>query len=924
MLKYILTKWHVNVSLRTVFIMPFVIQIILAVGLTSYLSFRNGKKAVEDLATQLQTEITTRIEEDLERYLAMPHMLNQLNANAIRLRQFDFEDFESIRRDFLQRLHTFMSVTTCAIGTEQGEFLGVGRRLDGTFDSAIFDRSTSSEYRHYLIDKQGNPTELLKAVPDYDARTRSWYKAAVQKGNATWSSIYVWASRSNIGISAVLPLYDDTQMLRGVLLSALSLEHIGDFLGTLKIGQSGQTFIMERTGFLVATSASEKLLREKKDGTGMTRVKTIESREPLIRAATEYLQEHFSDFSHISDKQQMNFDIAGRQHFLQTTVFSDKYGLDWIIGVVVPEADFMQQINANTRLTLVLSLVALIVAILIGIRTAQWVVQPIQTLNTSAKALAKGEWGQKIPLDRHDEVGELSKSFRYMARQLQESFETLEERVASRTVELAQAKEAAEVANRAKSVFLANMSHELRTPLNAILGFSQLMTRSQNLDSEQQESLSIIRQSGEHLLTLINDVLTMSKIEAGRTVLKESTFDLYLMLDNLENMFRLKAEEKGLQLLFKRAVNIPQYVRTDEIKLRQVLINLLNNAIKFTANGSVSVRVKSSNHYPVTSIQFEVEDTGPGIDPDEQETLFEPFVQTSTGQQTLEGTGLGLPISRQFVRLMGGDLSLRSEGIPGRGTVFTFDIQVAIVEQDFVAEQHTSEALQRVIGLEPGQPVYRLLVVDDNEPSRRLLSKLLVDVGTPGFEVKEASNGEEALEVWKQSQPHLIWMDMRMPVMDGYQVTRTIRERETRNVKLEPRTVIIAVTASSFEEERARALAVGCDDFLRKPFHEADIFETLAKHLNVRYIYGEGERVETKADGQPFRDILTPDALAQLPAEWLEAFQEAIERLDSVTAEQLVKQIAEHHRSLAEVLEKLMRSYRFDTLQAIIKEINNE
>ncbi|CAN2048705.1 hypothetical protein GMMP13_650006 [Candidatus Magnetomoraceae bacterium gMMP-13] len=337
-------------------------------------------------------------------------------------------------------------------------------------------------------------------------------------------------------------------------------------------------------------------------------------------------------------------------------------------------------------------------------------------------------------------------------------------------VALQRARETAEAGNRAKSAFLANMSHELRTPLNAILGFSQLMERDSFDAERQREYLKIINNSGEHLLRLINDVLDMSKIEAGHITLDKKTFNFKNTLNSLETIINSKAIEKDLQFCIYTSPDLPQNIKTDENKLRQVLINLLGNAVKYTNDGTIVLWVKpgkkTRNSFPCQLI-FEIEDTGTGISPEEISNIFEAFSQSKNRCRNTEGTGLGLSISREFVRLMGGEITVESE--IGKGSVFRFDIQIEKADVEYIEKK---KIFRKVIGLAPNQPKYRILVVEDVADSGTLLCRLLQSVG---FDVKEAANGQEAINVFKAWHPHLIWMDIRMPVMNGYEATQIIK-----------------------------------------------------------------------------------------------------------------------------------------------------
>jgi CheY-like chemotaxis protein len=396
------------------------------------------------------------------------------------------------------------------------------------------------------------------------------------------------------------------------------------------------------------------------------------------------------------------------------------------------------------------------------------------------------------------------------------------------------------------------MSHELRTPLNAILGFSGMLAREQNATAEQQEKLTIINRSGQHLLGMINDVLDLSKIEAERIELQENLFDLVALIKEISLMIQSRATEKGLSVAVEaEAISFP-YVKSDVGKLRQILINLLNNAVKFTDEGGVTIRCVAE---PIPQepnrchIVIEVEDTGPGIEPARQAQIFEPFVQ-GIDEPVRKGTGLGLSICKKYAEFMGGTIELESK--VGKGSLFRLRLPAQIAEAAHVLT--SVEDKPRVIGLAPTEKTWRILIADDNRENLLLLKSLLESVG---FFVLEAKNGKEAVAAFKKKSPDLVWMDMRMPVMDGYEAVRQIRQCSGGDT-----VPIIAITASAFREQRQEILAAGCDDMVIKPFQAHEIFEAMGRLLNIEYIY---EPESGAAQDRVPEVELTSAMLADLP-----------------------------------------------------------
>ncbi|WP_293151732.1 hybrid sensor histidine kinase/response regulator [Microcoleus sp. bin48.metabat.b7b8b9.023] len=815
-----------TLPLRLVLVVPFVLQIFAAVGLTGYLSLRNGQQAVNDVSSQLRQEISDRLNLQVLNYLEKPYLVGQTIVAAAQENQLNLTDVTKLERTFWQ-LVSQDTVEFMQLAMADGTSILVEELVNGDILAAVNQKADLPQRKIYQLNHQGQRTALIETQAKFDPRMRPWYKNAQKAGKPTWTSHpFLGALNKTATIGISLPIYNSDGTLLAVVNSIFRIDKIHNFLSQLKVGQTGQTFIIDRSGNLIASSTIEEpyiIDRKKKD---LQQIPALNSESPVIRATAQAIVDRLGTFNTIAQGQQLDFMLENHRHFVQVSTIKDERGIDWLSVIVVPESDFMAQINANTRTTIVLCLGALVLATVLGIYTSQWIADPIMKLQQASEAIATGELDRTVEINDIKELAGLARSFNQMAVQLKTSFTVLEARVTERTVELQQAKELADNANAAKSEFLANMSHELRTPLNGILGYAQILQRSEPLTSTGSNGVNIIYQCGSHLLTLINDILDLSKIEAGKLEIYPASFYFPSFLQSVVEINSIRAQQKGITFDFLPDDNLPMGVLADEKRLRQVLINLLSNAIKFTNQGSVTFlveRVEKTDRPDFCTLRFSVKDTGVGITPQQLEQIFQPFEQVGDIKKQSEGTGLGLAISHKIVSLMGSEIKV--ESISGEGSTFSFEVELP-EEKDWAAD---SRVVSQGTILGYAGKRRKILLIDDRWENRSVLLNLLEPIG---FTIIEASDGQEGLQQVLQTAPDLIITDLAMPVMDGFEFLHSLRShRELQHH------IVLVSSASVFEIDRLNSIKAGGNNFLPKPIQAEILLEQVQKYLKLEWIY---------------------------------------------------------------------------------------
>jgi signal transduction histidine kinase len=713
--------------LQLVLIVPFVLQIFGAVGLVGYLSFKNGQKAVNNLADQLMNRTSSLVDQHLNSYLSIPHRVNQINADAIQMGLLDVRDRKTIGKYFWKQMQAY-DLTYIGIGLTTGEGAGAGRYDGKTVTIDDWSAKPPKNLYTYATDEKGDRTNVT-TIYDWDNFSMSWYTEPVKAGKAIWSRIYTWnyPNHPYIVASAGRPIYDTQNRLLGMVGADIHLLKLGDFLRHLDVSRNGQVFILERNGMLIADSSTQQPFTLVQDD--IQRLKATDSLDPAVQGIAKQLQQSFKGFQSITQPKKLLLNWQGETHFVYVTPWRDQYGLDWLVVVSVPENAFMAQINANTRTTILLCLGALIVATLMGYFTSRWITRPILRMNLASQAMASGNLEQTLDNSSVQELNTLAQSFNHMAGQLSESFTALEnskaeleDRVEERTSELKTAlselqRTQAQVVQNEKMSSLgqlvAGVAHEINNPVNFIHGnithlneYTQDLLRMIQLYQQRhpssdpeiqaladeidleflvddlQKMLSSMKIGTDRIRTIVLSLRNFSRMDESefKTVDIHEGIESTLLI--LAHRLKERPERPAIEVI-RDYGNLPP-VECYPGQLNQVLMNILVNAIDVLdeVNAKRTNREIEENPSQITirtllidsqSVKIAIADNGSGMPEQVKNRIFDPFFTT---KPVGKGTGMGMAISYQIItEKHGGKLECFST--PGKGTEFIIQVPIS-------------------------------------------------------------------------------------------------------------------------------------------------------------------------------------------------------------------------------------------------------